>query len=143
MSAPLGFGRTGESFFVGADHTLRNDSQRTPENDILKARFETPAVDAALAGGRDIPASESELRGAKVLTAVVPFVFGDSNWALVTVIDTAEAMAPLNEMRDLILKLAVGVLVGAAVLGYLFSLSITRPLGDLTRAMDALAEGDL
>jgi hypothetical protein len=50
MQKQANLGKTGESFFVGMDHLLRNDSLFSEENDTLRTSFKNPVVDAALAG---------------------------------------------------------------------------------------------
>ncbi len=78
-----------------------------------------------------------------MLTAVAPVSFGGSTWALVGTISEDEALMPLVQMRNLILGVAVAVLFAAAILGYLFSRTITRPVTRLTKSMARLADGDL
>jgi len=143
MSSSVGLGQTGETFFVGADHKLRSESRLTDGNDIMQTAYDSPGVEAALGGTSDIPPGETDWRNMRMLEAVAPVSFGGANWALVTTIGKGEALAPLDHMRDLILLIAVGVLAVAGLLGWLFSRSISRPIGQLTRSMAALADGDL
>jgi methyl-accepting chemotaxis protein len=143
MNSAVGLGTTGEAFFVGDDHKLRSDSLFTVDNDILTTMYQSPGVDAALAGNSKVPPAESDLRGTPMLEAVAPLDFGGARWALVTVIAKDEALAPVVQMRNLILIVAGGVLLVAALLGFLFSRSIAKPLTGLTRSMAALAEGDI
>ena len=42
MADKLGLGESGETFFVGTDNLLRNDSPFSDENDVLKTSFTTP-----------------------------------------------------------------------------------------------------
>ena len=143
MNSSIGLGSTGEAFFVGADHKLRNDSLFTPESDVLTASYQSPGVDAALAGSSNVPPEESQFRGVQMIEAVAPIDFGGASWALVAVIDKDEALAPVTGMRNLILIVAGAVLLAAALFGFLFSRSIAKPITSLTRSMAALARGDI
>ena len=143
MDSSAGLGTTGEAFFVGADHKLRNNSRFAAGGDIMQASYDSPRVDAALTGASDIAPAETVWRGMSMLEAVTPVSFGGTKWALVSLIGKGEALAPLDHMRNLILIVAVGVLAVAGLLGWLFSRSLSRPIGRLTRSMAALAEGQL
>jgi methyl-accepting chemotaxis protein len=143
LSDKLGLGATGETFLVGADHLLRNDSSFTEENDVLKTSFDTPDVDAALAQDRSSFGQSTGYRNMRMLTATAPVSFEGKNWALVAAIGEDEAFAPLTNMRNSILIGSAGVLALATLFGLLFSRSITKPISRLTRTMDGLAQGDL
>jgi methyl-accepting chemotaxis protein len=143
LSDKLGLGTTGETFLVGADHLLRNDSSFSDENDVLATSFNTPDVDAALNDDRSSFGESTGYRGMTMLTATAPVHFGDTNWALVAAIGKDEAMAPLTAMRTSILVGSAVVLALATLFGLLFSRSITTPISRLTRTMDGLAQGDL
>jgi methyl-accepting chemotaxis protein len=143
LSDKLGLGATGETFLVGADHLLRNDSSFTAENDVLATSFSTPDVDAALTSDRSSVGQSTGYRNMTMLTATAPVSFGDTTWALVAAISEDEALAPLTSMRNSILMGSAGVLALATLFGFLFSRSITKPISRLNKTMDDLAQGDL
>jgi methyl-accepting chemotaxis protein len=143
MSSAVGLGETGETFFVGSDHKFRNNSRFTQGVDTLTTSYTGAGVDAALAGNAKVAPGEADFRGMRMLEAVTPVSFGGVNWALVTLIGKDEALGPLSQMRNMVAIVAGVVLILAALLGYLFSRGIARPIGRLTRSMAALAEGDL
>ncbi|MEO6014901.1 MAG: methyl-accepting chemotaxis protein [Devosia sp.] len=143
MSDKLGMGETGETFFVGTDHLFRNDSPFSDENDVLKTTFQTPEVDAALAGDQSISGKSSGYRGLSLLTVTAPVSFEGTKWALVAAIGEDEAFAPLISMRNSILAGSAGVFALATLFGLLFSRSVTRPITRLNKTMDSLAQGDL
>jgi methyl-accepting chemotaxis protein len=122
---------------------MRNDSSFTKENDVLATQYVTPQVDAALAGQTRPVAEVSTYRDTPMLAVAAPVAFEGHNWALVATIAEEEALAPLLSMRNSILGGSAAVLVLAAILGLIFSRSITNPLTRLTRTMDQLAQGDL
>ena len=143
MDTRLGLGESGETFFVGTDHLMRNDSPFSGANDVLVTAFDTPDVDAALASGTTSFGKSEDYRGTTLLTATVPVSFEGTNWALVAAIGEDEALAPVAAMRNSILIGSAVVLLLATLFGLVFSRSVTRPISRLTRTMDALAEGDL
>ncbi len=53
MRSPIGLGQTGEAFFVGRDHTLRNDSFFSKGPDVLTTMYESPDVDAVVGRQRE------------------------------------------------------------------------------------------
>jgi len=142
MSSRNGLGETGEAFIVGSDYKFRSDSPFTKENDTLKAEFHAPEVDAALAGGL-AQGTLPDYRGMEMLATAVPMTPFGQKWALVTVIGTAEALAPVVNLRNLLLLIGIGLIVGTAVLAYLLSRSITKPISGLNATMKLLAEGQL
>jgi methyl-accepting chemotaxis protein len=143
LGSRIGLGETGETFFVGEDRLFRNDSAFSDGDDTITASYESPAVDAALATGAPAMAKSSDYRGMNMLSAVVPVEFEGTRWALVAAIGEDEALAPVADMRNLIIGVAALVLAGAALIGFLFARSIARPISQLTRTMGSLAEGDL
>ncbi|MEO5805969.1 methyl-accepting chemotaxis protein [Devosia sp.] len=137
-----GLGETGESFFVGPDHLMRSDSRFSPDNDALVTTFENPIVDAALAGTAASGVT-SNYRGMNMIVTTEPLEFAGAHWAVVTAIGEAEAFAPITNMRNMILLVGGALLAIAAVLGYFFARSISRPLSVLTATMETLAQGNL
>lgn len=139
----LGLGQTGETILVGSDHLLHNDSSFTDQNDVLATKYETPQVDAALAGETQPVTEVSGYRDMTMLAVAAPIAFEGHNWALVATIAKDEALAPLTSMRNSILLGAGVVLALAVIFGLFFSRSVAKPISRLTKTMDALAQGDL
>ncbi|MEO6012783.1 MAG: methyl-accepting chemotaxis protein [Devosia sp.] len=142
MSSRNGMGETGETFLVGSDHLMRSDSSFSADSDYLKTKFESPVVDSALAG-ITAQGTFSTYRDAPMITTAVPVNFLGQKFALVSVIDEREALAPIAAIRNLMLAIGVGLLVVVGALGLLFSRSLSKPITRLTRTMDALSSGDL
>ena len=137
-----GLGQTGEVLVVGADHLLRVDSAFTDGNDVLKTALDGSIVDSALAGS---PASgfSHAYRDTGMLMAAAPVRDAGTKWAVVATITEAEALAPIVALRNAMLLVGGALLLIAAIAGFFFARSITRPISLLTAAMGALAEGDL
>ena len=135
-------GATGESFFVGADRLLRSDSSFSAADDTLTTVYDNAVVDAALAGETAYGVT-TDYRGERMLATAVPVEFGGARFAMVTTISEAEAFAPITEMRNMMLAIGAALLGVAAIVGFLFSRTITSPISRLTATMGALAEGQL
>jgi methyl-accepting chemotaxis protein len=135
-------GQTGESFFVGEDYLMRSDSSFSEADDILTTRYENPVVTAAL-GGEKGEGVTTDYRGMDMIATATPVEFNGAKWAMVTTISEAEAYAPVADMRNMMLMIGAGLLVLAALGGYLFSRTVTKPISRLTGTMDALAAGNL
>ncbi|MDB5542099.1 MAG: hypothetical protein JWQ89_3826 [Devosia sp.] len=135
-------GQTGESFFVGADKLLRSDSVFSEGDDTLTTTYDNPIVDAALAGTTGSGTS-TDYRGTRMIATATPVSFNGANWAMVTTISENEAFAPIAQLRNTMLLIGAGLLAAAALAGFAFSRSITKPISRLTDTMGALAEGNL
>ena len=142
MSKSEGLGETGESFFVGSDFLMRSDSRFSEADDSLVTSFKNPVVEAALTGTEATGVS-ADYRGMNMILTAQPVSFGGANWAVVTAVGEQEAFAPIAEMRNMMLAIGGGLLAIAAVAGYFFARSVSRPISRLTTTMEALADGDL
>lgn len=142
MASRNGMGESGETFIVGSDRIMRSDSSFTELNDYLATPFDSPVIETALSGST-AQGTYLNYRGAPMITTAVPINFLGQHWALVSVIDEREAMAPITHIRNLMLVIGTCLLVGVAALGLLFARSITKPMTRLTKTMDALSGGDL
>jgi len=142
MASTTGMGETGETFIVGPDRLLRNDSSLTEENDILSTRVDNSAIADALAGSSGSIIAE-DAQGHAAIFSARPINFSGANWALVAVQHTAEIYAPITSMRNQMVLFTLGVLLVLAIVGYWMSRSVTRPISTLVDQMGHLAEGDI
>lgn len=142
MRDKTGLGETGETFIVGADHSFRNDSAFTPENDILSTRLDYEAIDAALAGEHGF-ATTNTYRGEDLYLQTTPFSFGGVNWAIAAVKGVEESNEPVIALRNMMMLIGVVILAVIIIAGVLFARTITRPIARLSGTMDELANGQL
>src|SRR5690606_13606165 len=142
VSGLAGMGLSGEVVVVGADGLLRTESPRTEAEDVLATAITSDVISMALAGeaGEGI---STDYRDARMVVRAQPVTIGDVTWAVVAVQPEEEAFAPVNEMRNMTLLVGGLLLALAALVGWLFSRSITRPITRLTHTMETLAQGDL
>ena len=137
-----GLGDTGEVLVVGPDGLLRSDSIFSEANDALLTPFAGPVLDAALSGTPS-HGETGAYRATDMLVAAAPIATRGQPWAAVSVMATDEVLAPVANMRNMMLGIGAALLAVVAALGLLFSRTITKPITRLTDTMDALAKGDL
>ncbi len=146
-----GMGSTGETYLVGSDKRMRSDSFLDPQSRSVQASFagsidkngvDTEASRKALAGetgARFLP----DYRGNPVLSAYAPIKIGDTVWALISEIDEVEAFAAVKRLwwlTGIVLLVAVGAI---ALIAWLVTRGITRPLRAAVVASNRIAGGDL
>src|SRR5690606_9867748 len=127
---------------VGPDGLLRSDSSFTEANDALATSFVGPMLDAALSGSA-AQGETTDYRATDMMVAAAPITTRGQNWAAVAVMGTDEVLAPVANMRNMMLLIGAGLLTVVAAAGLLFSRTITVPITRLTDTMDALVAGDL
>jgi len=142
IGSRTGLGASGEVLVVGPDGLLRSDSIFTEGNDALATAFAAPVLDEALAG---TPANgeTTAYRARAMLVAAAPIATHGEPWAAVAVMATDEVLAPVANMRNMMLLIGAGLLAVVAAAGLMFSRTITRPITRLTGTMQQLAEGNL
>jgi len=150
-----GMGETGESYLVGDDKRMRSDSYLDPVGHSIKASFsgtiqkngvDTQALNEGLKGLTDIKIVE-DYNGNSVLSAYTPIKIKNVNWVLLAEIDEAEAMAPVTQLRWIILIIMLVSAAAISIVAFKIARSITRPLGGEPHEMQSITEkiasGDL
>ena len=162
-----GFGETGEAYLVGPDHLVRSTPRAFYENwegyfaelksvgtseeeiaaierygtPVMHQRIDTQATRAAI-GGVEGTGEIIGYRGVPTLASWGPLAISDVKWALVAKIDSAEAFAPIAQLRrDLLLVGGLALLVVAATAAWL-SRTLLGPLRELTAGVKRFAAGD-
>ena len=134
-------GETGEVYLVGADATRRSHT-RFSEGTLGKEKLTNEGAVRSAAGFTATAITEN-YRGDKVIAAYAPLDLMGVKWGIVSNIDLAEALTPLNRVA---LSTIAGVLLATfviALLGYASARRISRPLDQSLRVMDKLSRGDL
>jgi methyl-accepting chemotaxis protein len=167
----IGLAETGETYLVGGESTMRNDSRFLVEQvdgylDSLRATglapalvdriksvnsstllqpVNTPAAQAALAGRSGFQRI-NDYRGTPVFTSYAPLPVLGGSWAIIAQIDESEALAPVAALRKQVLagSSAVGLvlLVLGGSAGWLFTRTITKPVLHLENTVRQIAAGD-
>ena len=160
MNESSGLGETGESYLIGSDFLGRSDSRFLAdigvESTILNPDLavDTAASRAGVAGETG-QGTITDYRGLPVLSSWAPIVIHEPDehhpegitWAMLTEIDEAEALEPVNQLAGLLgLVIALSVLgIGALAvfLGTRFANEFVTPILNLTDRATEVAAGNL
>ncbi|WP_448567920.1 methyl-accepting chemotaxis protein [Thalassotalea ganghwensis] len=155
MKQRSGMGETGESYLIGADLLMRSDSYLDPKGHSVLASFAgnvaENGVDTVAARNVINGETSSEIiidyNGNPVLSAYTPIDFNGLRWGLLSEIDVAEAMAPVEALYwniFYVLVVTVLIVISAALI---LVKSIIKPLGGEPKEMryisETLAQGNL
>jgi methyl-accepting chemotaxis protein len=144
MGERTGMGESGETYAVGTDKLLRNDSRFTPDT-MMNPDFviDTEAVQEAFKGneGKKVIA---DYRGLPVLSAWSPVTIYEGvpgraepiTWALMSEIDEAEVRAPLTFLN--VARSGLGWILAAMVLGGLALWFIARGISKQAAAIQEM-----
>jgi signal transduction histidine kinase len=162
-----GLGKTGETYLVAADGTLRSDARAEVEDpaayaEALRVAGVKPEIIAAVRKNgtailtQPAPPDVSQriatgawgtefgfdFGGNPVLRALSPLKFGDLGWTLVSEMSTGEALGPADALRRN--ALLIGLLTAAAffLAGSVLAATITRPLRVLAEGARRLGGGE-
>ncbi|WP_157831816.1 methyl-accepting chemotaxis protein [Thalassospira marina] len=142
MQVSVGMGESGETYLVGDDNLMRSDSRFSTESTILKTSVTGETVDLALAGQTGTEQID-DYRGVPVISSYAPLTFLGTTWAILSEMDTAEAMGPVKSALWSALLITLIILVVAAIIALVFVKSITRPIDRIVRGLTELADGNL
>jgi hypothetical protein len=138
-----GLGESGETYLVGADYRMRNDSRfliqepdryfalltrlrtelaviermRAHATSILYQQVRTAASEDALRGHSQTRIVK-DYRGIPVLSSYTPLAIADVQWVLLAEIDEAEAFTAVGTLRARVRWLALLVLLVSGLLGH-------------------------
>ncbi len=141
-SDPRRLGETGEVLLGVRDQDVTHFliPPRLNPREIEFPASRTPAVNRAVAGERGFMRVNDRL-GHEVLAAFRPV--GYENWGLVAKMDVAEAYAPVNRLRRLMLAIGGLILSLGLAASYLIARQNTLPIRKLAATADAIARGQL
>jgi methyl-accepting chemotaxis protein len=146
MLSRFGQGETYETYLVGKDLLMRSPS-RDPERDtVLNQQIDSTASRMALEKHTGIDQIR-DYRGNDVLCAYAPLGLTESlgtefDWAIITQVDRTEAFELLDKLRDNIFWMVALLVLLVAVVGFIQSRIIARPINDLSYRIVLLNDGD-
>jgi serine phosphatase RsbU (regulator of sigma subunit) len=164
----VGLGTSGETYIVGEDFTLRNQSRFLIEDSINYFQMikdiglsqetiekiknfsssiglqevKTDGTIAALGGETDAKIFP-DYRGVPVLSAYKPLKIEGVRWAIMSELDEAEAFAYIYQLRNGIIVGFLVLLILISIASYFISRELTKPLKILTYDAMELAKGNL
>ncbi|PWB47985.1 MAG: PAS domain-containing sensor histidine kinase [Candidatus Methylomirabilota bacterium] len=129
---------------IRTDGTVLADSETTPDQvGLMDNHLHRPEIQAAVAGGVGSVLRQSDTLGVKMLYAAIPL---RHQGTMTGVLRVAMPLSDLDRELTLIRRpLIIGgllALVAAAILGSIFARRVTRPIAEMTRVADRMAEGD-
>jgi anti-anti-sigma regulatory factor/HAMP domain-containing protein len=164
----VGLGESGETYIVGDDRTLRNQSRflledhenyfrmlgsigydaasieamRNLGSSIGLQRVDTEGTAAALAGQSGIRAFP-DYRGVRVLSSYRPLQILGLRWAILSEMDEAEAFRSITAARNRVL-IGLGIFIPIVCFAaFAFARTLTRPIEALSASAAQLAQGNL
>ena len=131
-----GMGQTGETYLVGTNYRLRSKPRFLDESAVLTKKVQTPAVERALANASGTLRIKN-YRGKEALAAFEGLnlenrLGTDFNWAIVSSINSAEALGLLGQLGVNIIGTIVFLVVLIGFMGYFQSRMIVKPLRALS-----------
>ncbi len=162
----VGMGKSGNVFLVGKDKTLRSNIrlfsqdkttftakliadkkiiQPVVQHDsgIARLVIDNDAVTKALTGDTGVSETKN-ITGTAVLTAYSPFKFKNMTWAILSEINTNEALsaqsALTSKIRWISIVLMLITVAVAVVVGTLFATNITKPIIRLSKFIRQVEE---
>ncbi|MFO7752860.1 MAG: cache domain-containing protein, partial [Desulfobacteraceae bacterium] len=150
MQQREGMGKTGETYLVGPDKLMRSDSYLDPEGHNVKASFadpntgrvDTEASNSAFSGESSVK-TINNYKGNNVLSAFAPVDLGDFTWALIAEKAESEVLAPVKNIRNVIVLISVIIALVVAAGAYFIARMISAPLLKGVKFADSVTKGDL
>lgn len=162
-----GLGETGETYIVGSDFTMRNDSRffiQEPERyfkqlinikgdsatvkriqsqstSILLQEARTEATIDALKGSTDTRII-NDYRNVRVLSSYTPLNISGVHWVILAEMDASEAFHFVYALREKLILAALVILLLGGVLGALISQTISGPILSLAKTVEHFGKGD-
>ncbi|MBU1342071.1 MAG: methyl-accepting chemotaxis protein [Proteobacteria bacterium] len=149
MTKRDGMGQTGETYLVGQDLLMRSDAFLSPQTFSAGAAFKSPktakiqtqTVSKALNGetGKQITQNYTHT---KVLSAYTPLPILDLKWALIAEISKQEAFKSITALKyanTIVGGIGIGMIL---LIAFFISHSITKPIHQVVRGLEALAQGE-
>ena len=137
-----GLGESGESYLVGSDFIMRSNSRFFSTPTVLKLPAKTDAVVAAFQGERT-PMIVKDYRGVEVLSSFSVIDFPTHKWAILSEIDYAEVLVPIDAMRRRVLLIAFAVGVILSVVSLVISRTLSKPIQEIRALIEQVSVGDL
>ncbi|EBA15395.1 methyl-accepting chemotaxis protein [Roseobacter sp. SK209-2-6] len=138
-----GLGETTQIYLVGSDHLARTTSRFEGGYQVLDQMPASEHIASAMDGNSHFFEAATGLAGNAAVAFTRPLDLGNANWAIIAEQDVSEIMAPVNNKRNILVGVGIGVSILMSVAGMLFARSITGPVGRICEQMNAVSAGDL
>jgi methyl-accepting chemotaxis protein len=146
MQRGTGLGETGEAYLVGLDMKLRTTPAHSQDNAALTKTLESQAASKAVAGEigllRELNVDIETGQPHELLAAYRPIDFHSARWGLVVEQTIGEILFPAKRLRNIMLRDGLKMIFAAAIIAYLISRAISRPLTRVEKSMRKVSSGD-
>ena len=143
MEAGDDLGRTGATFLVGADKTLRTLPNNLKNVEVLGSKLTADILVNEPLTNVVTTLFDQDYFGVNTVMAARKFTFHGLDWTLVAAQESEEVFLPLVDARNYMIIATLAVTVIITILGIIASRAVTGPIGKLTKTMEALAKGEL
>lgn len=143
MSDHQGLGKTGDSYLVGSDHLMRSNSHQVETINVANAfaqgnKLRNELIEIALSGKKTSRIYQN-LSGNDSLVASVPVVVGGATWALISEIETGEALALVGNLRKAVLVLFFISLVLLVLVSLFLATTIAKPIQKIASTIQEIS----
>ncbi len=162
-----GLGESGETYIVGSDYRMRNESRfiieepdryfelleevytdkevinriKSHSTSIMLQEIHSEAVDDALRGNTNTKVID-DYRGIPVLSSYIPLKIEDVNWVMVSEIDKSEAFSSLYVIGNRLFLITIAISVLGTIIAFSISEDISRPILQLVKCADDISRGN-
>jgi two-component system NarL family sensor kinase len=137
-----GLGESGESYLVGSDFIMRSNSRFFSTPTVLNLYAKTDAVEAAFRGERT-PMIVKDYRGIEVLSSFSVLEFPMHKWAILSEIDYAEVLVPIDAMRRRVVLIACAVSAVLIAVSLVVARTLSQPIQDISARIEQVSVGNL
>lgn len=147
MSHISEMGKTGETFLVGKDYLMRSDSYLDKKNRTIEASFknsttiDTKDVTNALKGMSNT-ISLTDYLGNTVLSSYTNVKIGNTEWALISKMNSKEVMTSNRYLTIWILIILLISIGGITLFAFAFTETISKPILKLNEWAKKVAKGE-
>lgn len=134
-----GLGETGEVYLVN-DGSLMLSESRFIDDAIFNLRVDTLPVKECFKNNKEIVGVYPDYRGVSIYGS--SFCAQDLGFVLLAEIDEAETIQPILILQDRIFQTGLLISTGMAIVAYVVSKTLSRPLVKLKSAANKVADGD-
>ena len=134
-----GLGETGEVYLVDENSLMLSES-RFIENAIFRQKVDTKPVRECFGNGEEVVGIYPDYRGIPIYGS--SYCAKDLGFVLLAEIDEAETIQPIEILKDRIFQTGLLITTGMAIIAFIVSRTLSKPLIKLRNAANTIAEGN-
>jgi len=134
-----GLGETGEVYLVDENRLMISES-RFLENVIFRQEVNTLPVRKCLEEGEEVVGFYPDYRGIPIYGS--SYCARDLGFVLLAEVDEAETIQPIQILQDRIFQTGMLITTGMAIIAFIISRTISKPLIKLRNAANTIADGN-